>query len=70
MRMTEQQAERAADILLVTAAAGIAYFVLRDPALRRRAWEVFRGVAAASGPWLIAETRRAWTETSDAASGL
>jgi hypothetical protein len=69
-RMTQQQAERAADILLVAAAAGVAYFVLRDPALRRRAWQVIRSAAAASGPWLIAETQRAWAESAQTPSGL
>jgi hypothetical protein len=62
--MTEERAERIATIVMGAAAVAAAYFVLRNPVLRRRVWEVARGALAASGPWLAAEARHAWTESA------
>jgi hypothetical protein len=59
--MTEQQAERVADIVLGLAAAGAAYYILKTPRLRRIAWGLLRTAIVGSGPaWLIAETMRGW----------
>lgn len=59
--MTEQQAERVANVILGLAAAGAAYYILKTPQLRRTAWGLLRKAVAVSGPaWLIAETRRGW----------
>jgi hypothetical protein len=59
--MTEQQAERVANVVIGLAVAGAAYYVLKTPQLRRIAWRLLRTAVASSGPaWLIAETRRGW----------
>ena len=62
--MTEQQAERIANLVLGLAAAGAAYYVLKTPQLRRVVWQAARNAVAAAGPaWLASETRRAWTRS-------
>jgi hypothetical protein len=59
--MTEQQAERIADVILGLAAVGAAIYILKTPQLRRTAWGLLRAAVVSSGPaWLIAETRRGW----------
>jgi hypothetical protein len=59
--MTEQQAERVANVVIGLAVAGAAYYVLKTPQLRRIAWGLLRTAVAGSGPaWLIAETKRGW----------
>ena len=67
--MTEQQAERVANVVIGLAVAGAAYYVLKTPQLRRAAWGLLRTAVASSGPaWLIAETRRGWDDGTDQAS--
>ncbi len=61
--MTEERAEKIANVLMGLAAAGAAYVVLRDPRLRRSAWAILRSALAASGPWLVSEFRHAWAES-------
>ena len=61
--MTEQNAERIATIVMGVAAAAAAVVVLRNPVLRRRVWQVARGLMAASGPWIVAQAREAWAES-------
>jgi hypothetical protein len=57
--MTQQQAERVANIVLGLAAAGAGYYILKTPQLRRIAWGLLRTAVVGSGPaWLIAETMR------------
>jgi hypothetical protein len=58
--MTEEKAEKVANILIGAAVAAAAYYILRDPGLRRTAWRIARGAIASSGPWLVAEARHAW----------
>jgi hypothetical protein len=59
--MTEQQAERLANLVIGVAAAGAAFYILKTPSLRRMAWGLARNAMAGSGPaWLLAETRRGW----------
>ena len=65
--MTQEQAETVANALLGAAAAGAAYFILRDPRLRRRAFSAGRTAIAAAGPWLMAQARQAWAESGAAA---
>ena len=61
--MTEQQAERIANICLGLAAVGAAYYVLRRPDLRRLAWGLVRNTVVGGGPaWLAAEALRAWND--------
>lgn len=61
--MTEQQAERVANIVLGLAAAGAAYYILKTPQLRRIAWGLVRTAMVSSGPaWVIAETMRGWND--------
>jgi hypothetical protein len=59
--MTEQQARTAANTVLVAAAVGAAFVVLRSPSLRRVTWQLAR--AWVTGPlvvWAGQEIRRAW----------
>jgi hypothetical protein len=63
--MTEDRARRVANAVLVAAAAAAAFVILRDPRLRRSAWQLARAWAA--GPlavWATAELRHAWDESS------
>jgi hypothetical protein len=61
--MTEENAERVATIVMGVAAVAAAVIVLRNPVLRRRAWQISRGLLAASGPWFVAQARQAWAES-------
>jgi hypothetical protein len=66
--MRPEKAEKVANILIGIAATAAAYYILRDRSARRQLWQIVKTTAAASGPWLIAEARRAWVE-SGASSG-
>lgn len=59
--MTQEQAEKTANILIGAAALGAAYFVLRNPALRRKAWQIARTAMIAAGPAAFTEARRVWS---------
>jgi hypothetical protein len=62
--MTQKQAERVANVVLVAAAAGAAFVVLRNPRLRRLTWQLARQYAA--GPlavWGAEMVREAWQES-------
>ena len=65
--MTEDQAEKTADVLIAAAVVGGAIFVLANPLLRRMAWQIARTAIAAGGPALVAEARRAWAQSAAAA---
>jgi hypothetical protein len=67
--MTQEQAETVANALLGAAVAGAAYFILRDPRLRRTAFRAARTAIAAAGPWLMAQARQAWAESGASAGG-
>jgi hypothetical protein len=59
--MTESSAEKVANVLIGTAAIGIAYYVLKTPPLRRAAWRL--AVAALTGTipaWVTHEIRNGW----------
>lgn len=58
--MRQQQAEKAANIVIGLAALGAAYFILRSPSARRTARQVVKTALGAAGPWLVAEAQRAW----------
>jgi hypothetical protein len=59
--MTEQQAEKAATILIGAAAVGVAFFILKTPRLRRMVWQFARtAVAPTASAWLLTEARRGW----------
>jgi hypothetical protein len=62
--MTQDRAEKVANVLVGIVAVGAAYYVLSDRGLRRRLGQIAVRAAVASGPWLIAEVRRAWMETA------
>ncbi len=62
--MTEETAEKVADVVIGVALVSAAYYVLRDPGLRRAAGQLVRRALASSGPWLYTELRHAWAETS------
>ena len=64
--MTNAHAEKVADTLIGAAAAGAAFYILRDTTRRRVLGRIVRRVMAASGPWLFAEVRHAWAGTSAA----
>ena len=61
--MTEQQAEKAANIIIGVVVVAGAVAILRIPAARRTLWQVTRTAVRAAGPWLVAEARRAWEES-------
>jgi hypothetical protein len=59
--MNENQAHTAANIIMAAAALGAAVFILRNPKLRRMAWQLARQYA--TGPlavWSTATVRNAW----------
>ena len=59
--MTDESARRVANLMIGAAAAGIAYYVIRTPSLRRVAWRL--AVTALTGTlpaWFARETRAAW----------
>jgi len=63
--VTEKQARTAANLLMATAALGAAVIVLRNPKLRRLAWQMARQYA--TGPlavWATGTVRHAWDESS------
>jgi hypothetical protein len=66
--MTQEQAEKTANILLGIAAAGAAYYVLKTPELRRAVWRAARAAVVSALPaWLMTEMRRGWSESAHAA---
>lgn len=65
--MTRQQAETAANVILLAAAATAGYVVLRNPKLRRLAWQLARQYA--TGPlavWGAELVREAWQDSGRA----
>lgn len=63
--MTEDTARKVANVTLGLAVAGAAYFVLRNPPLRRLAWRL--AVVSLTGTlpaWLNQEVRHAWAESA------
>jgi len=66
--MTDQQARSTANLVMVVAAAGAAYYVLRTPPLRRMAWVLARRwITGPVAVWAAAEVRRAWDESASGA---
>ena len=64
--MTEQQAQRAANVLMTAAAVGAAIYVLRTPDLRRMAFRLASAALTGTIPaWLNGEVRRAWSASAD-----
>jgi hypothetical protein len=62
--MTRTQAETAANIVLIAAAAAGAFFLLRNPKLRRLTWQLARQYAA--GPlavWGAELVRESWQDS-------
>jgi len=63
--MTEQQARTTANVVMIAAAAGAAYYVLRTPPLRRVAWQLARTwVRGPLAVWAVTEVRRAWEQSA------
>jgi len=65
--MTQSTAEKVATVLIGVAVAGVAYYVLRTPQLRRAAWRL--GVAALTGTipaWVSQEVRDSWKASGQA----
>lgn len=61
--MTDEQARKAANVMLGVAVAGAACLILRNPPLRRMAWQIVRTALTGSVPvWLGTELHRAWNE--------
>ncbi len=59
--MTHASAEKIASVLIGTAIAGAAYYVVKTPPLRRLAWRLT--IAALTGTipaWLTQEIRNGW----------
>lgn len=69
--MTEQQAQKAADVLMAVAAVGAAVYVLRNPALRQTAVRLARAALTGTLPaWLSGEVRRAWDASGERRAAL
>jgi hypothetical protein len=67
--MTERSAEKLASVAIGVAAVGAAYYVLRNPHLRRLAWRL--GVGALTGTipaWVSQEIRDGWEASGRPAS--
>jgi hypothetical protein len=64
--MTEQQAEKIANIVLGAAVLAGAYYVLKDPVLRRAAFRLARIGLSAGASWMAAEGQRAWAASAHA----
>jgi len=65
--MTRQHAETTANIVLVAAAVAAGYAILRNPKLRRVAWQLARQYA--TGPlaiWGAELVREAWQDSARA----
>jgi hypothetical protein len=65
--MTHKQAETTANIVMIAAAGAAAYLVLRNPKLRRLAYQLARQYAA--GPlaiWGAELVREAWQDSGRA----
>lgn len=60
--MSDQQARKAANIVIGLVAFGAAYYLMRSPDSRRKAWQFARMAVRASGALLIAEARKAWQQ--------
>jgi hypothetical protein len=63
--MTEQTAQRIANVALGAAALGAAYVIVRTPALRRVA--IGLGMTALTGAipaWLAREAQHAWVQSA------
>ena len=62
--MTEESARKTANVLIAAAAFGAAVIVLRNPKLRRLAWQLARQYATGPLPATVAMTvRDAWNES-------
>jgi hypothetical protein len=62
--VNEKQARTAANMIMFAAAAGAAFIVLRNPRLRRLAWQLARQYA--TGPaavWGAELVRESWQES-------
>ena len=62
--MTHKQAETAANVVMIAAAGAAAYLVLRNPKLRRLAWQLARQYA--TGPlaiWGAELVRESWQDS-------
>jgi len=62
--MTEDRAEKVANVLLAAAAVGVTVLIVRTPALRRLAWRL--AVTAVTGTlpvWISREVGHAWAES-------
>jgi hypothetical protein len=69
--MTEQQARNTANLLMAAAALGAAVFVLRNPKLRRMAWDLARQYARGPLAAAVATTvRNAWDESTPPARNI
>jgi hypothetical protein len=62
--MTEQTAQRIANVTLIAAAVGAAYVILRTPPLRRLAIGLAAAAMTGAVPaWLTREVQHAWMES-------
>jgi len=62
--MTNEQADRVANVVMAAAAVGAAVVILRIPFLRRLAWRVVAiGVTGALPAWISREVREGWVES-------
>jgi hypothetical protein len=68
--MTEQAANRIANVVIGAAALGLAYAVLRNPKLRRMAVGLAATAAMSQTPeWLRREVQSAWAASASGVGG-
>ena len=63
--MTEESAQRVANVILAAGVVGAAYYVIRTPRLRKLAWRLAVTAVTASIPiWFGREVEQAWAESA------
>ncbi len=66
--MSRSTARLVSDLLLAAAAGAVVYQILRNPALRRLAWQLTKGAVTTAIPAAVArDIREAWEESGRAA---
>jgi hypothetical protein len=63
--MTQENAEKVANVLIGAAVAGAAFYVLKTPPLRRFAWRLTVSALTGTIPaWLTQEMRAGWERSA------
>jgi hypothetical protein len=64
--MTQENAQRAANVILGIVAVGAAYYVLRTPPLRRMAFQLAGAALTGTLPvWFRNQAQQAWSQSGE-----